>query len=101
PAHVPVAGLGGEPDSPSAGSKNQTKHLGRKKTMGKGTLRKRLRTFGVAPQATFMFSTPSRAVPVLVALMLGGGALIGATVAAADTAFTTTPPFPFPGTNYC
>jgi len=69
--------------------------------MGKGTLRKWLRTFVVAPQATFMFSTPSRAVPVLTALVLGGGALIGAAGAAADTAFTTTTPFSFTGTNYC
>ena len=69
--------------------------------MGKGTLRKWLRTFVVAPQATFMFSTPSRAVPVLTALVLGGGALIGATVAMADPAVATTAPFTFNGTNTC
>jgi hypothetical protein len=40
-----------------------------------------------------------RAVPVLAALVLSGGALIGATVAAADTAVETTTPFTFGGTN--
>ncbi len=69
--------------------------------MDKGTLRKRLRTLVVAPLAIFMFSTPSRAVPVLAALVLSGGALIGATVATADPAVATTTPFTFNGTNNC
>ena len=59
-----------------------------------------MRTFGRIPLLRRR-SRVSRSLLVLGVLMLGGGALFGATGAAAGPAFTTTSPFTFGGTNTC